>query len=287
MNAVECRRVHQRFGRAWALRDTNLTLPTGAVMGLVGHNGAGKSTLLHLVAGLDHPSQGTVRVLGRAPGREDVLSDVAFVAQSAPLPKRLRVAEVTGLAARLNRRWDAGLVDARCRDLGISTTQRIGALSEGQRAQVALALALAKQPRLLVLDEPVASLDPLARRGFLGALMAAVAERDLTVVFSTHLLDDLARTCDHVAVIRAGTVVLEGAIDTLLDSHAVLTGPADRPTPAGARAVGPERSQHQRLVRREGSIADPAWEARPIGLEEMVLAYLEEPVESSPRMWAL
>ena len=275
MTVITCRELGRRFGHTWALRHVDLDVPSGGVLGLVGPNGAGKSTFLHLVVGVTHPSEGTISVLGGRPGNDEVLPDVAFVAQSAPLPSRMKVGELVGMVARLNRRWDAAAVDARCAELALARSQRVGTLSGGQRVQLALALALAKQPRLLVLDEPVASLDPLARRSFLGALMAAVAERELSVVFSTHLLDDLARTCDHLAVIRDGSVPLAGSIDELVGSHAVLVGPADRPNPPGARSIGGGERQHQRLVQTDRPVIDPAWEVRPANLEEIVFAHLE------------
>ena len=196
MNVIETNSLGRRYGKRWALRKLDLNIPEHAVVGLVGPNGAGKSTLLHLVAGLITASEGSVSVLGGSPGSKPVLPDVAFVAQDAPLPKRARIREVVAMAAAMNLRWDDELVGQRIDALRLDRGHRVGELSGGQRAQLALALALAKRPKLLLLDEPVASLDPLARRAFLQSLMAAVAGGGLTVMFSTHLLDDLERTCD-------------------------------------------------------------------------------------------
>ncbi len=276
MNVVTTRDVGRRFGRSWALRNVDVEVPEHAVVGLVGPNGAGKSTLLHLVAGLVAPSEGTVEVFGCRPGSPEVLADVSFVAQDAPLPRRPRVRELVALARAMNARWDHDVVAERCDELGLRGDQRVGELSGGQRAQLALALALAKQPRLLVLDEPVASLDPLARRGFLQTLMAAVAERQLTLVFSTHLLDDLERTCDHLILLSHGAIRLARPIEAILQDHAVLLGPADRPLPPGVTPVGANRTpgHHQQLVMVERTIHDPAWQLLAPNLEEIVLAHL-------------
>jgi ABC-2 type transport system ATP-binding protein len=277
MNAIDAAGLGRRYRTKWGLRDLDLAIPAHAVVGLVGPNGAGKSTLLHLATGLIAPTEGSVRVLGQEPGSREALADVAFVAQGAPLPSRIRLGELITLAEDMNVRWDADVVDERISFLGLDVGHRIGELSGGQRAQVALALALAKQPKLLLLDEPVASLDPLARRNFLQALMAAVAERELTVVFSTHLLDDLQRTCDHLVVLGQGTLLLAGTIDEIVARHAVLVGPADRALPRGAVALrdgGREQGHHQHLVSVTGPIVDPLWERLTPPLEEIVLAHL-------------
>lgn len=283
MNVITTRDVGRRFGKSWALRHIDVEVPENAVVGLVGPNGAGKSTLLHLVAGLVAPSEGTVTVLGRRPGTQELLADVAFVAQDAPLPRRARVRELISLARALNVRWDDDIVRERCDELGLRDGQRVAELSGGQRAQLALALALAKRPRLLVLDEPVASLDPLARRGFLQTLMASMAERELSLVFSTHLLDDLERTCDHLIVLSNGAIRLARPIEDILHGHAVLIGPADRPLPPGAIPVHRDVTQrhHQQLVTVDRPIHDPAWQLLAPNLEEIVLAHLA--VETPPR----
>ena len=276
MNVIEAVGVGHRFGRCWALRSLDLAIPEGSVVGLVGPNGAGKSTLLHLVAGLIEPTEGTISVLVRRPGSVSVLPDLSFVAQDAPLPHRTRLGQLVSMARAMNVRWDDRIVHDRCEELGLRDDQRITALSGGQRAQLALALALAKRPRLLVLDEPVASLDPLARRAFLQALMTAVAERQLTVVFSTHLLDDLERVCDYLVVLGQGTLRLADPIDDILRDHTVLVGPSDRPLPNGARPVGPKTAtrQHQQLVTLHQAVFDPVWHQVTPTLEEIVMAHL-------------
>jgi ABC-2 type transport system ATP-binding protein len=276
-SAIEAHGLGRRYGRRWALRHLDLAIPERAVVGVVGPNGAGKSTLLELTAGLIGAHEGRLSVLGGCPGAADVLPDVAFVGQDAPLPRRARLGELVAIAAAMNPRFDAALVRDRCAELGLDRHHRVAGLSGGQRAQIALALALAKQPRLLLLDEPVASLDPLARRSFLQALMAAVCERDLTVVFSTHLLDDLERACDHLVVLGAGRLRLAAPIEDIVAGHAVLVGPVDRPLPPGARVVGPALEHaHQRLVALDGPVFDRTWAVQAPQLEEIVFAHLSE-----------
>lgn len=281
MNVIEATGLGRRFGRHWATRDIDLAVPEHSVVGLVGPNGAGKSTLLHLASGLIEPTAGSIRTLGGRPANAAVLPDISFVAQDAPLPRRARLSELVTMARKMNTRWDDRVVTERCDELGLRADQRVGTLSGGQRAQLALALALAKQPRLVMLDEPVASLDPLARRAFLRVLMAAVAERELTVVFSTHLLDDLERTCDHLIVLGQGTVRLTGAIDDIVARHAVLVGPVEQPLPGGVTPILGATTQsttasrpHQQLVTLDRAIHDPRWQQLTPALEEIVLAHL-------------
>jgi ABC-2 type transport system ATP-binding protein len=275
----------KRYGREWALRDCSLELPAGRVAALVGQNGAGKTTLLHLAVGLLRPTAGRIEVLGSAPGRERaVLERVGFVAQNTPLYDGFAVEEMLTLGRRLNRCWDAGWAKERLRGLGIRLDKRVGALSGGQRAQVALALSLAKRPELLLLDEPVASLDPLARREFLRALMEAVAETGVTVVLSSHLIADLERVCDYLVLLIASEVRLSGSVDELLAAHKVLIGPR-RSTigiPGVEAVVQASHSERQTtlLARTAGPIYDPAWTVQDVGLEELVLAYMGQSISS-------
>jgi ABC-2 type transport system ATP-binding protein len=277
--AIETTGLSKRYGRAWALRDCSLRLPAGRVAALVGPNGAGKTTLLHLAVGLLRPDGGTVRVLGRAPGGDPaLLSEVGFVAQDTPLYADFTAAELITMGGRLNRRWDAALARTRLGELAIPLDRPVGRLSGGQRAQVALALALAKQPRLLLLDEPVASLDPLARREFLQVLMGVVADEGTTVLLSSHLLGDLERVCDYLIVLRTGQVQVLGAVDALLAEHKVLIGPhRERSGAAGIATVVREShtdKQSTLLVRTDGPVHDPAWRVHDVTLEDLVLAYL-------------
>ena len=225
--AIRTRALGKRYGRTWAVQDCALEVPAGRIAALVGPNGAGKTTLLHLAVGLLRPDAGEVRVFGRDP-REgtSVLADVGFVAQDTPLYRDFTAAELITMGGKLNRRrWDAALARERLAMLGIPPGKPVGKLSGGQRAQVALALALAKRPRLLLLDEPIASLDPLARREFMQALMGAVAESETTVLLSSHLLADLERSCDYLVVLQGSRVRLTGPVDELLDTHRTLVGP--------------------------------------------------------------
>lgn len=216
--ALQTRQLGRRYSRAWALRDCTLTLPAGRVAGLVGPNGAGKTTLMHLAVGLSTPSTGSVELFGRpvVPGGGEVLSAVGFVAQDHPLYSSFSVAEMLRLGRSLNRRWDDGMARQRLETLGIPLGQRTGKLSGGQQAQVSLTIALAKRPRLLILDEPLASLDPLARREFTDGLMSAVLREGMTVLLSSHVVAELEAVCDHLILIREGLVRVEGQVDELL-----------------------------------------------------------------------
>lgn len=277
----------RRYGRRWALRDCTLSVPAGRVVGLVGPNGAGKTTLLHLLVGLLRPTTGRLRVLGvGGAGAPSQRSRVAFVAQDKPLYRGFRVAEMLAFGGWTNPHWDSALAESRLHQLDIPLGQRVGKLSGGQQAQVALAVALGKQPELLVLDEPVANLDPLARVAFLRVLMEAVATTGLSVVLSSHLLADLERVCDHLILLAAGHVQLCDDTETLLTEHRMLTGPRDRTDllPAGTHVVhstGTDR-QANLLVRTTTSLRDPAWESRSVALEELVLAYMSQPATSTP-----
>src|SRR5215218_9668618 len=223
---IQAQGLGKRYGRREALTDCTLDVPAGRVVGLVGPNGAGKSTLLNLAVALLQPTSGTIEVLGERPGSDaDRLARVGFVSQDTPTYSGLSVAEHLRLGARLNPRWDGALARGRIERLGLDPSQRAGKLSGGERAQLALTLGLAKRPELLILDEPVSSLDPLARREFLQGLMEAVAEHELSVVLSSHLIADLERVCDHLVVLVDSRVRVTGEVDKLLATHHRLTGP--------------------------------------------------------------
>jgi ABC-2 type transport system ATP-binding protein len=280
--ALEATGLGKRYRRNWALSECNLAVPRGRIVALVGPNGAGKTTLLHLAVGLLAPTTGSIRVLGNAPNDPELLAEVGFVAQDTPLYRDFTASELLTMGRRLNRRFDLDLAGGRLKRLGIPTDRRVGTLSGGQRAQVALALALAKRPSLLLLDEPLASLDPLARREFLQALMGSVAEQGVTVVLSSHLLADLERVCDYLILLSAARVQVLGTVENLLEEHKLLIGPqrADQPSIAGvAQVVRASHTDRQAslLVRTGGPIRDPAWKVHDITLEDLVLAYLAEP----------
>src|SRR5579872_5353852 len=224
--AIATQGLGKRYRRLWALADCTLSVPAGHVVGLVGPNGAGKTTLLSLAAGMMAPTEGTIEVLGgRAVGGSAQLARVGYLAQDAPVYAGLSVADHLRLGAHLNPGWDAGLARGRVERLDLDPGQKAGTLSGGQRAQLALTLAVAKRPELLVLDEPAASLDPLARREFLADLMEAVAEQELSVVLSSHLVADLERVCDYLIVLVGSRVRVAGPVDELLATHHLLTGP--------------------------------------------------------------
>jgi ABC-2 type transport system ATP-binding protein len=269
----------KRYGRRWALSDCTLDVPAGRVVGLVGPNGAGKTTLLHLAVGMLAPTAGTLEVLGGLPADGPAqLARVGFVAQETPTYSGLSVEDHLRLGARLNPGWDDGLARDRIRGLGLDFAQRAGKLSGGQRAQLALTLGVAKRPELLILDEPVASLDPLARREFLQDLMEAVAEHELSIVLSSHLVSDLERVCDYVIVLVDSRVRLAGDLDTLLADHHRLTGPRRDPStlPAGQHVISASHTDRQTtlLIRTDAPIHDPAWTVGQLSLEDLVLAYM-------------
>ena len=226
-DAVVADGLTKRYGQTVALDRCSFAIPAHTIVALVGPNGAGKSTLLHCATGLVHPTEGTITVLG-GPAGDRTLPRVGFVAQDAPLYRDFTADELLTMGDKLNHEFDLTFARARLVDVGIPLDRRVDRLSGGERAQVALCLALAKRPGLLLLDEPLASLDPLARREFLSALMDAVAEEPMTVVLSSHLIADLERVCDHLMVLRSGQVKTLGAIDELLAMHKMLIGPPQR-----------------------------------------------------------
>ena len=271
----------KRYGRRWALSDCTLAIPAGHIVGLVGPNGAGKTTLLHLAVGLLSPTSGTIAVFGGRPAEGPAqLGRIGFVAQDTPTYAGLSVGEHLRLGAWLNPRWDQGLADRRIEELGLSPRQPAGRLSGGQRAQLALTLALAKRPELLILDEPVASLDPLARRDFMQQLMAAVAEHQLSVVLSSHLIADLEHVCDYLVVLAASRVQLTGEVEGLLASHHLMSGPRRDPLglPADQEVIEASHTDRQStlLVRSDKPVLDPSWTVAEVSLESLVLAYMSQ-----------
>ncbi len=284
MNVIETSGLGKRYGSTWALRECGLAIPEGHVAALVGPNGAGKTTLLSLAVGLAVPTAGVVTVLGGWPaGSAVALDGIAFVAQDTPLYRNLSVADMLHLTRNLNRRFDQRFAETRLGELGIPLRRAAGRLSGGQQAQLALTLALARRPRLLVLDEPMAMLDPLARHDFMATVMTAVADDGVSVVLSSHVLAELERVADYLVLVAGGRVQVAGEVEDLLAHHRLLTGPAgqaeryaERWNVVHARRGG---AQIHLLVRINGTPdpVPPGWEAYPINLEDLALSYLREP----------
>jgi ABC-2 type transport system ATP-binding protein len=281
--ALQADRLGRRYGRSWALREATFEVPAGAVVGLVGPNGAGKSTLLQMIIGLLEPTEGQVAVFGATSraNRADTLGRVSYVAQDHPLYRDFSVGDMLRFGRHLNPSWDQALAQQRVAALGIPLNRKIKRLSGGQQAQVALAMALAKHAPLLILDEPVASLDPVARLEFMREVMAAVAEIGLTVIIASHVVSELERICDHAIVLTGGRVRLAGQVDELLTRHRLLIGPRGG-APAEISGVVVQRTDSDRhstvLVRSHPGRPDPpGWQVKPVGFEELVLSYLQRP----------
>jgi ABC-2 type transport system ATP-binding protein len=283
---VETDGLGKKYGRRWAIQDCTLAIPAGKVVLLVGPNGAGKTTLLNLAVGLLAATSGTISVLGGSPGHAAQLGRVGYVAQEAPLFARLSVAKHLLMGAWLNPTWDDELAESRIRHLGLDPRQRAGSLSAGERAQLALTLAIAKRPDVLLLDEPVASLDPLARREFLQSLMEVVATQGLSVMLSSHLVADLERVCDYLVVLVASRVRVAGDVTALLASHHQLSGPRRYPTRLpGAQEIIEEShtdKQSMLMVRTDDAVLDPHWAVKPVTLDDLVLAYMRQARETKP-----
>lgn len=276
MNALETTGLSKRYGRTWALRDCTLAVPAGTVTALVGPNGAGKSTLLHLAVGLLRPSSGEVRVNGhRLSPRGPDLARVAFVAQDKPLYRNFTVAEMLHFGRATNPEFDTSAATARIQDYRIRMDHKVGRLSGGQHTLLALALALGKRASLLILDEPLANLDPLARHEVLGALMAATIDTGATVVLSSHILTELASTCDYLLLLNQGRLQLASSLDDLSAAHRIITGRAD-----GTRQIDDttytivQSNPGTALIRTSGT---PLASGIEPDIDEIVLAYLRNP----------
>ena len=285
--ALEIVDLDKRYGHTQALRDCSFVLPTGRVAALVGPNGVGKTTLLHLAVGLLQPTAGSVRVFGSSPSDNprDVLPQVGFVAQDHPLYRGFTVGDMLTLGRKLNPRWEQSIATRRLDHLGIPLDRRIDKLSGGQHAQVALAMVLAKHAQFILLDEPLASLDPLARRDFLRALMEATAEHGLTVLLSSHIIADLERVCDYLIILSSGRVQLADGIDEITRSHKLLVGPRTDPAAIASihEVIEVNHSDRQTtlLVRVNGHLFDSSWQAHDVTLEDIVLAYLGRSADTS------
>jgi ABC-2 type transport system ATP-binding protein len=282
--ALRTDRLGRRYGRAWGLRDCTLEVPAGSIVGLVGPNGAGKTTLMELVVGLLEPTEGRVSVFGEASRAHHpaTLARVGYVAQDHPLYPDFSVADIFHLGAAMNPGWDQELAQARVDALGIPLKRKVKQLSGGQRAQISLTMALAKRAPLLVLDEPVSSLDPVARLDFMREVVAAAAGTGLTVIISSHVVAELERLCDWLIVLACGHLQLAGPADDLIAAHRLLIVP--RATP---NAELPGRVIHRSDSDRHSAVlvrTDPArmavearagWQAETVSFDQLVMAYLQ------------
>jgi ABC-2 type transport system ATP-binding protein len=267
----------KKYRRGWALRDCTLSIPPNRLVALVGPNGAGKSTLMGLVTGLVRPTAGEISVFGDAPGGGGLHPGVAFLAQQKPLYSQLTVAETLRLGQRTNPTWDQAYAEGLIQRAQVPMTAKVGTLSGGQRTRVALALALGKRPRLLLLDEPLADLDPLARENVLRTLVQESREQAITVVLSSHVLTELDGVCDHLVLLSAGKVRLSGDVDDLLDKHVLLVGPPDGPPPVPASSViDIDRTPGAQQVLAPASLADgaPGWQPFRPTLGHLTLGYM-------------
>jgi ABC-2 type transport system ATP-binding protein len=282
----------KKYKRTWALTDCTLDIEPGHVTGLVGPNGAGKSTLLNIASGMLEPTTGTIEVCGGVPGSGPAqLAKVGYVAQNTPVYGRLTVEDHLDLGARLNPGWDDDLARQRMKRTGLDPKQHAGKLSGGQRAQLALTIGIAKRPELLLLDEPVAALDPLARREFLQDLMEAVAEGGLSVVMSSHLVTDLERVCDQMIVLVDSKVRIAGEVEELLATHHRLTGPRREvdTLPGDQQVISARHTDRQTtvVVRTEAPILDPMWTVGELTLEDVVLEYMSNSAPARPALEVL
>ncbi|MFI7677040.1 ABC transporter ATP-binding protein [Actinophytocola sp. NPDC049390] len=292
MTVLRAQGLGKKYKRRWALAGCTLEIEPGHVTGLVGPNGAGKSTLLNLAAGMLEPTAGTIEVCGGLPGSgPEQLAKVGYVAQSTPVYAGLTVEDHLRLGERLNPNWDAKLAQRRIERIGLDPKQQAGKLSGGQRAQLALTIGIAKRPELLLLDEPVAALDPLARREFLSDLMEAVAEHGVSVVLSSHLVADLERVCDHMIVLVDSQVRIAGDVEDLLATHHRLSGPRrDLDTlPSDQHVISSSHTDRQTtvVVRTDGPVLDPTWTVGSLTLEDLVLEYMSNPVTARPALEVL
>jgi ABC-2 type transport system ATP-binding protein len=283
VNIIETTGLGKQYGKSWALRDCTMAVPEGHLAALVGPNGAGKSTLMNMAVGLSVPTTGTVTVLGGSPtGSPAALDGIAFMAQDAPLYKNFSAADMLHLTRNLNRSFDDSYAKQRLDGLGIPLNKKSGKLSGGQQAQLALTLALARHPRLLILDEPLSALDPLARQDFMATVMTSMTDDGVSVLLSSHAIAELERMADYLVVLGGGELRLYGETDELLAEHRILTGPAAEAgrlagqlSPVQDKRAG---AQAHLLVRTAGSAGaaavPPGWESHPVSLEEVILAYL-------------
>lgn len=275
MSALSTTGLSKSYGRKSALRDCTVELPEGKVIGLVGANGGGKSTFLGVAAGMIRPSAGQVRVFGDEV-RGHLHPDAAYLPQHRPLYKDFTIAEMIRTVGAMNQRWSSERVEeALAAHPEMDRSSRVSSLSQGMRTQLAVALCLGRLPKLLMLDEPMSDLDPLAREEFLRLVMTDVAERGTTVVLSSHLLGELRDVCDHLMLLHVGEVLLDGDVEEILDDHLDVIGPAEDGSSVAGTVIHTRRTgrQQRSLVRTPGSLA-AGWEGQRPELEGLVTDYL-------------
>jgi ABC-2 type transport system ATP-binding protein len=282
--ALRTSRLSRRYGKVWGLRDCTLEVPAGAVAALVGPNGAGKTTLMEMIIGLLGPTEGEVAVFGETSraNTPQTLARVGYVAQDHPLYRDFTVAEMFHLGRSMNPNWDQQLATARADALGIPLTRKVKRLSGGQQAQVSLTMALAKRAPLLVLDEPLSSLDPIARLDFMRDVMATAADADLTFLISSHVVSELERYCDWLIVLAHGHVQLAGPADELLAAHRLITVPRATPDAElpGVTIHRTDSDRHSSVLVQTGEAGlagqnRAGWQAEPVSFEQLVMAYLQ------------
>lgn len=294
---LEARGLTKRFGKVVAVDDVSLAVPHGAVLGLVGRNGAGKSTLLRLLTGLLRPDRGEARLAGRAlrPASAAERARIACCGQDIALPPAMTIAQLAYLTSAAYPRWDAALAERLLRRWELPATRAIGAFSTGQRQRVGLLLALAARPEVLVLDEPAAGLDPVARHQLLEELAEALAmPESCTVVLSTHLIADLDGLADRIAVLEQGRLVLEAPRDELQQTYRriqlVYPGPVPTSLPLPAAmprevrgqvvsATGALSAQELATLEALPAVRVDTW---PMSLEEILVAIMTAAPAGAP-----
>jgi ABC-2 type transport system ATP-binding protein len=269
-SVVEVARLSRRFGGTVALDGVSLDVPRGVVFGLVGENGAGKTTLIKHLLGLLKAQTGSVRVFGLDPVHEpvNVLARVGYLSEDRDMPDWMRLAELLRYLRAFYPTWDDAFAEDLRRQFDLDPRARIKTLSQGQRARVGLLAALAYRPELLVLDEPSTGLDPIVRREILAAIIRTIAEEGRTVLFSSHLLDEVERVSDHVALLDRGRIVLCETLETIKASHCRLTLRFDEPLlspPALAGSSRWEGSGREWSATCRGTLQDLKGEAAGIG----------------------
>ena len=276
-SVLETEDLTKSYRAKTALSNCTINVPQGHVVGLVGPNGSGKSTLLNIASGVLSPTSGSVRVFDSPPASSSAqLERVGFVAQDTPVYSGFSVRDHLRYGHHVNPKWDDKLARRRVEQLGLDLGQRAGKLSGGQRAQLALTLAIAKRPDFLLLDEPVASLDPLARREFLQILMETVAEHGVSILLSSHLVADIERVCDYLVILVSSRVQVAGEVEDLLATHHRLIGPRDATPPESQVVIESSYTERQStlFVRSDGPVIDPHWTVEAVNLEDLVLAYM-------------